>query len=311
MNSAAADAPDASLCRFIEALLQGPVPASDLPAALQDRVAELGLAAERGRYCWPQDVVPLDAAALAIGGPATVLPAVDSTNRFLRDRLASDPDGEPWQLVTAECQTAGRGRLDRQWLTPLGGSIAVSLAVPLAVAPVDAAPFSLVVGLAVLDSIDPRAQYGLGLKWPNDINAGDAKVGGILIEAQALAPGQTTLVVGVGLNYRKGSSVGSQLGREVTDLGSLGIVLDRNEILWRLRSALQAFAGRFEAEGFEPFRAAFDAVHVCQGRRCQVTLGSRVDEGLVRGVGSQGALILDVAGAEMQFEAGEVSLRPS
>jgi BirA family biotin operon repressor/biotin-[acetyl-CoA-carboxylase] ligase len=301
---------DAALCRFIEALLLEPVPVSDVPAELQARIAELGLVAERGCYCWPQDVVPLDAASLAIGGPATVLPAVDSTNRFLREQLAGDPSGAPWQLVTAECQTAGRGRLDRHWLTPLGGSIAVSMSVPLAVAPIDAAPFSLVVGLAVLESIDPRAQHGLGLKWPNDINAGDAKVGGILIEAQALAPGRTTLVVGVGLNYRKGSTLGSQLGREVTDLGSLGVRFDRNEILGRLRSTLQAFADRFEAEGFEPFRTAFDAVHVCQGRRCQVILGTRADEGLVSGVGPRGALILDVAGDKKQFEAGEVSLRP-
>lgn len=302
---------DASLRGFIEALLQAPVAVADVPDGLRARVAELGLTAVAGSYRWPPDVVALDAGALAAAGPATVLPAVDSTNRYLKEQLAGNAAGGAWQLVTAECQTAGRGRLDRQWLTPLGGSIAVSIAVPLAVAPMAAASFSLVVGLAVLEAIDPQAQFGLGLKWPNDVNAGDAKVGGILIEAQAAPPMQTTLVVGVGLNYRANPGLGERLGREVTDLGSLGVTLDRNAFLARLRTTLQSFAPRFEAQGFEPFRAAFDAVHVCQARRCQVTLGERVDEGIVRGVAPNGALILEVAGQQRQFEAGEVSLRPS
>ncbi|MEM1435122.1 MAG: hypothetical protein AAGG11_13770, partial [Pseudomonadota bacterium] len=141
------------------------MPESSIDASTARQAAALGVVAQAGVFQWPHSVTPLDGERLRLGGPAAVLPAVDSTNRFLSDWLGHAKPA--WQLVTAECQTAGRGRRGRQWLSPLGSAIAVSMAIPLALPPSHAAGFSLVAGLAVLDVLDPEQRAGLGLKWPN------------------------------------------------------------------------------------------------------------------------------------------------
>jgi BirA family biotin operon repressor/biotin-[acetyl-CoA-carboxylase] ligase len=90
-------------------------------------------------------------------------------------------------LVIAAGQTKGRGRTGSHWLDA-DRALAVSLAVPDAIAGMR--PLSLMAGVAVT-----RVLEGVGLKWPNDVMIGDAKVGGILVERSA-----AVTVIGLGLN---------------------------------------------------------------------------------------------------------------
>jgi BirA family biotin operon repressor/biotin-[acetyl-CoA-carboxylase] ligase len=94
-----------------------------------------------------------------------VLKEVDSTNSELMRRARSgltDP-----VLLVAESQTAGRGRLGRQWHAQAGDALTFSLGLMLH--PADWSGLSLAVGLSVVESLDPHGALGLGLKWPNDI----------------------------------------------------------------------------------------------------------------------------------------------
>lgn len=131
-----------------------------------------------------------------------VVDSLDSTNSELM-RRARAGIGQPTLLV-AQHQTAGRGRLGRQWLSQehhtgsegsgaAGESLTFSLVLPLTVA--DWSGLSLAVGLSLASSLHPD----LRLKWPNDIWLEQRKLAGILIETVAIGSARLA-IVGVGIN---------------------------------------------------------------------------------------------------------------
>src|ERR1700728_417434 len=133
--------------------------------------------------------------------------SIDSTNRYLLDEARRGaPDGV---VAVAEHQSAGRGRLGRRWEAPSGANLLVSVLLrpPL---PAELRHLaSAVVGLAAVDAAAPLG-LELGLKWPNDILAGDGrKLAGVLAEADLTPDGPgdgptggrlAPIVVGIGIN---------------------------------------------------------------------------------------------------------------
>jgi BirA family transcriptional regulator, biotin operon repressor / biotin---[acetyl-CoA-carboxylase] ligase len=117
-----------------------------------------------------------------------------STNADLLARAAA---GEPEGVVlAAEQQNAGRGRLGRTWVAPPRKALTVSLLLrPLAVPPSRRGWLPLLAGVAAAAAVRAVAAMDVRLKWPNDLLAGQAKLGGILTEALGGA-----VVVGIGLN---------------------------------------------------------------------------------------------------------------
>ncbi|HEX2704518.1 MAG TPA: biotin--[acetyl-CoA-carboxylase] ligase [Candidatus Lustribacter sp.] len=104
--------------------------------------------------------------------------------------------GEPWRVVLAEHQQAGRGRMRRAWEAPAHTSVLLSVLLPGKDAPWGWLP--LLAGLAMTRAVWRVAHLELGLKWPNDVLApadGERKVCGILCEV-----GNAGVVVGAGLN---------------------------------------------------------------------------------------------------------------
>ncbi len=150
----------------------------------------------------PDDRRPLDAANLrrAVvrpGGFWHALDIVDRTGSTNADLLARASQGAPEGLVlAAEEQSAGRGRMGRAWVSPPRAALTFSLLVrPAAVPPARHGWLSLLTGVAVASAVTAVTGIDLRLKWPNDLLAGPAKLGGILAEAAGDA-----IVVGVGLN---------------------------------------------------------------------------------------------------------------
>ena len=120
---------------------------------------------------------------------------IDSTNRRARDLAA---EGQRDVVVLADEQTGGRGRLDREWVSPSGGiwlSILLAPEIPAAHAPI----YTLAAAVATT-----RAVRDLGveatIKWPNDVLVGDRKLAGILTEMEGEADRISWLAVGIGLN---------------------------------------------------------------------------------------------------------------
>jgi BirA family transcriptional regulator, biotin operon repressor / biotin---[acetyl-CoA-carboxylase] ligase len=250
--------------------------------------------------------IPELRAALAAHWPGLVaeaLPEIGSTSTELLQRAREAGAAFAPCLLVAERQTAGRGRLGRQWQSGVGDALTFSLAVPLARS--DWSGLSLAVGVALADAIDP-ANAWLRLKWPNDLWLVDGrKLGGILVEGLPLPQGPRVAVVGVGLNLRAPADPALRSA----GLSTFEPGLDAPTLLARVAPALAAALRRFDADGFGAFGAAFAQRDVLAGRPVTTT-DPALPAGLADGVDGDGALRLRCDGRVQRVVSGEVSVRP-
>jgi len=207
-------------------------------AALRDLGVSVHAVPHRG-YRLPLATRPLEAERIRKALPAYIgkrlrhgatLWSTTSTNAVL---LAQD-DLAPgrFDFLTAEYQTAGRGRRTRSWFAPPGGAICLSLSWCFASLPPAIGALSLAIGVCALRALARCGVSGAALKWPNDLMAGDAKLGGILAELRAETGGPAFVVIGIGLNVALGATILARVeatGTKAADLGALGTVPgDRN-----------------------------------------------------------------------------------
>lgn len=113
--------------------------------------------------------------------------------------LLADASAPHGAVLATLSQTAGRGRLDRRWVARPGRTVAVSVLLERGSLPVDALGWvPLLAGLAMRAAVASLVGPDrVGLKWPNDVQVGGAKVCGVLAE---LRPGASAVVVGAGVN---------------------------------------------------------------------------------------------------------------
>lgn len=244
----------------------------------------------------------LDAAAIAVPGvEVRVVERCASTNGVLLEGRRHPV------LLAAEEQTAGRGRRGRRWHSPRGAGITFSLAAPIRRPLRELAALSLVAGVAAA-----RALRALGapvaLKWPNDLLAADAKLGGILVETRG-----GIAVIGVGVNCRRVQGLAASVGRPIAFLDDFVRAPDRNAVISRLGVELMAALAAFEAHGFESLRAQWQALDAHAGQRVRVRLADgRVVSGRNDGLEHDGALRLATARGTRAVRSGRVvSARPA
>ena len=241
--------------------------------------------------------VPLDAAGLAAalvrpGGlwrTVTVTEATGSTNAdLLAQAAAGAPEGT---VLTAETQTAGRGRMGRTWLSPPGAALMFSVLLrPTAVPPARRGWLPLLAGVAITFALRGLTGLDVGLKWPNDVLIGDGKLAGILAEQSAGA-----IVAGAGINV---STRRSELPVETaTSLLLAGAPdLHRDRLLC---AVLAEFERLYLAWSGSPSPGDPDAAGLRDRyRSCCITLGRQVRAELPGGGAITGtALDVDEAGS--------------
>jgi BirA family biotin operon repressor/biotin-[acetyl-CoA-carboxylase] ligase len=129
------------------------------------------------------------------------------------------------------------------------------------------------------------------------------------------AAGPLYVVVGVGINVHglpEGAAVGSEGGLPPVSLAALvPAPPSRNALAAGLVAELHAALLGFEAQGFAPFRADWQAADALAGRPVIVSGAGPELRGTARGIGDDGALLVDVAGERRRLLAGDVSLRPA
>ena len=235
------------------------------------------------------------------GFAVEIVPQIDSTNTELM-RRARGGRLEPVLLV-AQRQTAGRGRLGRDWRSDAAGSLTFSLGVPLA--PADWSGLSLAVGVSLAESLHPRIQ----LKWPNDLWLDDRKLAGILIETASFAGGREQhryAVIGVGINIAPQDVTG--LATAPAWLQELLPQADATHALTLVAEPLVQSIKAFESFGFAPFQSRFNARDALRDRRVVLSDGSA---GTAHGVSETGALLVHTATGIHPVTSSEVSVRPA
>lgn len=229
-----------------------------------------------------------------------VLSQVDSTNSELMRRARAGRT-EPVLLV-AQRQTAGRGRLGRDWHSDVqDGAATLTFSLGVALQPPDWSGLSLAVGLSVVRSLHPELQ----LKWPNDVWLRGRKLAGILIETTAIGALRYA-VIGVGMNVQ--ARPGEGLRTAPAALQELLPGLDAGGCLLRIAAPLVQAVQAFSVQGFAPLQRTFHSRDALWGGSVVCSDGT---QGVAHGVDASGALLVHTAQGVVRIHSAEVSVRPA
>lgn len=240
--------------------------------------------------------------AQRFGRPATFLATCTSTNdEALRQAEAGAPEGT---LVVSDLQTAGRGRLGREWLSEPGQGLLFSLLARPNLPPEHAVTLPLVAGLAVTQVLRQLGYAEAGLKWPNDVLLDERKVCGVLCEAQTSARGIEGIIVGVGLNV--GAVPAAVAHRAAGLCEGAPRRLDRLVLLAAICAHFEALYARWLAGGLAALKADLAAADCKCGKSITVKPGAEALTGISRGIREDGALLLETAAGLTPIHCGEI-----
>jgi BirA family transcriptional regulator, biotin operon repressor / biotin---[acetyl-CoA-carboxylase] ligase len=228
-------------------------------------------------------------------------------NLVIHDELGSTSDearrqaqdGAPHGIViAARCQTAGRGRQGRTWVSP-AGNLHASLLLRPEIAAARVPEIGFVAALAVADTVDAVLPGGpaAGLKWPNDVQLLGAKVAGILVELVE----DGAVIAGIGVNV---AHTPPDMPYPVTCLAAHGCQTAMEGVLQALIAAFERHWLAWSTAGFDPVRDAWLRRGPPLGQVLQVRSGQ---QGRFAGLDADGALLLETADGTRRVVAGEVA----
>ncbi len=235
-------------------------------------------------------------------------PQIDSTNRFLVNSVGQGCCSGT--VCLAEMQTAGRGRFDRQWISPFGHNIYLSLLWRFLEGPAALSGFSLAVGVAIVRTLKKFGVNDVGLKWPNDILWRKQKLGGILVEVLGEANGPCAAVIGLGINFYISEKSARMIDQDWIDLERIlgDSRPSRNVLVSGILNDLVPVVASFETTGLAPYLDEWHQWDCLYGEAVELSVGNSRVRGDVSGITSDGLLILrDKMGRLSQFASGEVS----
>ena len=236
-----------------------------------------------------------------------VLPVVDSTNTYLKDRIVHLHTGN---ACVAEAQTAGRGRHGRQWYSPFASNIYLSMYWCFNGGYQTIAGLSLVVGVAVADVLDDFGVQGIGLKWPNDVYINMAKVAGILVEVEGTVADEVHTIIGLGLNVDLPDHL--DLGQAYASAQHhVQDPIERNVLIANLLAKLHHYLTIFSEKGLQPFQERWERLNVYNHKPVKLILGKESVTGICMGINEQGALLVQIHGEIKAYHGGEISVRPA
>jgi len=235
---------------------------------------------------------------------------IDSTNTYLSGLARQNaPSGS---VCLAERQTAGKGRRGRQWISPYGSNILLSILWRFQHGPAAISALSLAIGVAVIRALRRLGIDNAGLKWPNDIYSEGKKLGGILIEVAGENEGPCYAVTGLGLNLFLPEEEAGAIDQPWTDLGRIagGRPVGRNQLAGELIDQLFKVLTGFEQTGLAAYLDEWREYDCLCGESASVFIGAQQFDGTLEGIDAQGFLLMRDADDRLRaFASGEVSFR--
>ena len=212
-------------------------------------------------------------------------------------------------LCATDWQSSGVGRRGKTWQSK-PGNVTFSLLSQAALPADKLMGLSLVTGIAVAQALKTEAQLDVQLKWPNDILADGAKLGGLLIELQSSsATGSTQVITGIGINVVDDERL-SEFGIGGT---SLSLVCDhipqRSKLIGTIAANTLRAYDQFYKHGWASFAADWESLDYLTGQKVKVLHHDSVENAIAVGVNDHGALLIESAGEVRAVYSGEVSVR--
>ncbi|UCG62513.1 MAG: biotin--[acetyl-CoA-carboxylase] ligase [Candidatus Zixiibacteriota bacterium] len=247
-------------------------------------------------------------ATKVIGRRIRAYRSVKSTNDIAAQMAqGGEPEGT---IVTAEAQTAGRGRLGRVWHSPAGSGVYVSIILKPSFKPDLAPGLAIMTALALAEAMTVFTKGEVKIKWPNDILIGGRKAAGILTELSAEKNKVEHVIVGVGINVNhRSEDFPAELQKIAT---SLRIANRRKASRINL---LKQFLRNFEKEyrRYQKGQLATSRKRVLRfssllGENVELRFGNKTVSGRVVDIDATGALIIEKDGIRRPVTSGEVSV---
>lgn len=239
-----------------------------------------------------------------------IFQTIDSTNTYARQ--LAEKNSVSGLVILAEQQTGGRGRRGKSWVSPFAANIYLSIVWDFEQGAEALEGLSLAVGVAVRRALIAHGVQGVKLKWPNDIYVEQKKLGGILLEMIGDPAGHCSVVIGVGLNVSMPVSQASAIDQDWTDVATelQDKLPARNKLAAELISEILPLLSTFQEQGFAAYCDEWQAADAFYGQPAVISTPKQSTAGIVKGVGINGALRLELDSGNIEsFIGGELSLR--
>ncbi len=235
---------------------------------------------------------------------------VDSTN-IIAKRMAAQGQAEG-SFIIAEEQIKGRGRMDRNWLSPSGKGVWISFILRPEILPVKASEITFVVAAGIMEGIKAHTGQDVKIKWPNDLLLNSKKICGILTEISAEIERVKYIVAGVGINVaQEPEDFPPEIREKASSLErESGQKINRNQLIKSIIEEMERIYFLYKREGFEKVLDIWRANNITLGRRVKAITREEEIIGLAEKIDQEGFLIIrDDQGNEHKIIAGDVSLR--
>lgn len=215
-------------------------------------------------------------------------------------------------VVIAEEQTKGRGRMGRNWVSPAGGGVYLSIILRPNLTPAQVLQIPLIAAVAASKAIKRVTPLQPKVKWPNDIILGGRKVGGILTETSAEIDRVNYIILGIGINVNTPRSLlpESVRGLATSLAEECGEYVPRVRFVQHLLTEFEALYHEFLVSGFARVREEWKALDNTIGATVKVSTGTDEVEGEALDIDGDGFLLVKTIGGEVKrIICGDVQLR--
>lgn len=236
-----------------------------------------------------------------IGKEIYYFPELKSTNIMAKEKALHRAEGiNEGTLIIAERQSAGKGRLGREWFSPAGGTWLSIILYPQ-LSPSYISRITLMTAVALVKAIKICTQIKSQIKWPNDILVNEKKVCGILTEMSAELDIINWVVVGIGVNVNiKQQEFPEDIRERTTSLKEvLGKKVSRVKLAQTFLQEFEKYYEILKGREFSSILKEWKLYSHTLGKKIKVDIGERIITGEAMDINESGALILKKEDGEL------------
>ena len=233
------------------------------------------------------------------------LKTVDSTQEWAKKNVAK-LDKSKITCISADIQTKGKGRFNREWLSPEGDNLNITFYFQLDSKCLHLVSIAHILALSLAkvlrdNNLDPK------IKWPNDVMLDDKKLAGMLCEIQTKNE-FADIFLGIGINVNADEKFLSKIDQKATSLKvETKRDWDKQKLLDDLKIVFSNNLKLFNEKGFEPFYEKFENLLLFKGEKITFFDGQKEYKGILHSISSEGKLNLYMPTKEMlTFAAGDI-----
>ena len=218
---------------------------------------------------------------------------------------ADEPEGT---VIIADEQTAGRGRLNRSWLSEPKKNLIFSVIIRPVISPEKIGVLSLYAGVAVVEGVKEILNLQPACKWPNDVQLSGKKFCGILSETLFSNGRLSGVVIGIGLNVNQ-SIFPDEIKNTATSLNlETGKEQNRFEVLGSVFGRMEYYYGKIQDGNLKDILDRWLHYSAMMGREITINRDGNITKGIASRINDDGGLIINTNGGELKALAGDVTV---